>query len=128
MKLGHAVLAVFFLLPAMFLPAPAAFGADDSDEAFELNRDAMVDMSMAEFDSAAEKFIKAASMVPDYGIKGRKLQYTPNFMAGWAFEKMGMVKNACVYFKKFLDVAPPGDRELTKTEHAQDYVDSHCGM
>jgi tetratricopeptide (TPR) repeat protein len=128
MKRAHTACALALLFLALFWATPPESRAEDTDEAFELNRDAMVDMSMAEFASAAEKFIKAASLVPDYGIKDRKLQYTPNFMAGWAFEKMGKIQDACVFFRKFLDIAPPGDRELTKTEHAQDYVDSHCGL
>ena len=122
-----AYVAVLLFL-AVFCAAPAGIRAEVSDEAFELNRDAMVDMSMAQFDSAAEKFIQAAALVPDYGIKGRRLQYTPNFMAAWAYEKMGKTQEACLYFRKFLDIAPLGDRELTKAEHAQEYVSSHCGL
>lgn len=128
MTRANALFTAAFLSLALLVTVSAESRADQTEDAFELNRDAMVDMSMAEFESAAEKFIRAADLVPDYGIKGRRLQYTPNFMAAWAFEKMGKAQNACLYFKKFLDIAPLGDRELTKTEHAQEYVSSHCGL
>ena len=101
--------------------------ADDVEEAYALNQEAMVDMSMAEFESAARKFLKAAALVPDYGVKDRNLRYTPIFMAAWAFEKIGDEAEACRYFRRFLEIASPEDREPTKVEHAQDYLSHHCG-
>lgn len=99
----------------------------DEEDAYALNQEAMVDMSTAEFESAARKFLEAGALVPDYGIKNRSLRYTPTFMAAWAFEKMGNGAEACRYFKKFLEIAPPEQRETTKVEHAQDYLSHHCG-
>lgn len=101
--------------------------ADNVEEASALNQDAMVDMSMAEFESAARKFLKAAALVPDYGVKDRNLRYTPTFMAAWAFEKIGDEAEACRYFRRFLEIASPEDREPTKGEHATDYLNRHCG-
>jgi tetratricopeptide (TPR) repeat protein len=100
--------------------------ADDVEKAYALNQDAMVDMSTAEFESAAQKFLEAAALVPDYRIKDRPLRYTPTFMAAWAFEKMGNLLKACVYYKKFLEIAPAEEREPTKAEHAQDFLNHQC--
>ena len=83
-------------------------------------------MSMAQFDSAAEKFIQAAQIAPDYSIKDRPLLYTPNFMAAWAFEKTGKRPYACKYFKHFLDIAPTGERETSKANHAEEFISRRC--
>ncbi|MBI5198208.1 MAG: hypothetical protein HZA19_06335 [Nitrospirae bacterium] len=100
--------------------------ADDVEKAYSLNQEAMVDMSMAEFGSAAGKFLEAAALVPDYQIQGRKLRYTPTFMAAWAFEKDGLREEACRYYEQFLRIAPEALREATKVEHAQDFLENQC--
>ncbi len=102
--------------------------ASEADEAYGLNRDAMVDMSEAQFEQAAAKFIRAARIAPDYTIGGRPLLYTPNFMAAWAYEKLGNSEDACRYFRKFLEVAPHDTIESTKADHARDYLRGHCGQ
>ena len=100
--------------------------ADEVEEAYALNQEAMADMSMAQFDSAARKFLEAATMVQDYQIKDRKLRYTPTFMAAWAFEKEGHRAEACRSYQRFLEIAPPEYREATKADHAKDYLSRHC--
>ncbi len=112
-------------IAGVFLSVPFT-QAGDPEEAYALNQDAMVDMSMAQFDSAAEKFIRAADIAPDYSIKNRALRYTPNFMAAWAFEKTGKLPHACQYFKRFLEVSPPEEREQTKADHAEKYINRRC--
>src|SRR3990172_132688 len=80
-SLGPIILAIF--CASMTLGMAQTVRADDVEEAYALNQEAMVDMSMAEFESAARKFLKAAALVPDYGVKDRNLRYTPVFMAAW---------------------------------------------
>ncbi len=101
-------------------------GADAVEEAYALNQEAMADMSMAQFDSAAGKFLEAAAMVQDYQIRGRKLRYTPTFMAAWAFEKEGHRPEACRSYQRFLEITPPEYREATKADHARDFLNRHC--
>jgi tetratricopeptide (TPR) repeat protein len=114
-------------LIAAILIATGRVRADETEEAYALNQDAMTDMSMAQFKSAAEKFIEAARLVPDYGIKDRPLRYTPTFLAAWAYEKLRNVSEACRYFKKFLEIASQLDREPSKVQHAESYIKLHCG-
>jgi tetratricopeptide (TPR) repeat protein len=118
-------------LALIFSWAPLLLAQSDdlekTEEAYRLNEDGMTDMSMAEFESAATKFLYAAAMVPDYGITGRPLRYTPTFMAAWALEKLGRREEACRYFKKFLEIAPTDSREPSKVEHAQEYLGRQCG-
>ena len=106
---------------------PPVLQAGQEEEAYTLNQEAMVDMSTAKFDAAAQKFIKAAGLVSDYQIKDKPLRYTPNFMAAWAFEKTGNMAEACRYYGRFLEIAPPEEWEPTKAEHAQEFLDRHCG-
>ena len=100
--------------------------AEDTEDAYVLNQEAMVDMSMAQFEAAAEKFLEAAAMVSDYQIKNQKLRYTPTFMAAWAHEKLGNFAEACLYFREFLEISPEDERELTKVKHATDYLNDRC--
>ena len=121
---GLALLVCFWIMtfPLGFTDAHAA----DMDEAYGFNQDAMIDMSMAQFESAAEKFIKAASIIPDYQVRDRKLLYTPTFMAAWAFEKDGNKEKACRYYSQFLRIAPPEFREASKVDHAGDFLKTTC--
>jgi tetratricopeptide (TPR) repeat protein len=100
--------------------------SDEIEEAYAINQEAMVDMSMAQFDSAAKKFLMAAAIITDYQIRGQKLRYTPTFMAAWAFEKEGHPAEACRHFRRFLEIAPQEHREKTKVDHAVDYLHRHC--
>ena len=97
-----------------------------AEQAYELNRQGMVAMSEAKFEEAVLLFRKASEKIPDYGIKGRPLYYTPTFMSSWAFEKMGKNPEACVDFKKFLALV--GEKgEESKKEHASVFIRTHCG-
>lgn len=87
----------------------------------------MVDMSQAAFEAAADKFLRAAAILPDYAIEHRPLIYTPNFMAAWAYEKIGDSARACRYYDRFLELAPAARAERSKLEHARAFVDQHCG-
>jgi tetratricopeptide (TPR) repeat protein len=106
--------------------AAAAAGAE-ADRAYSLNQEAMAEMSQAAFESAADKFLRAAAIVPDYAIEDRPLRYTPTFMAAWAYEKLGAAARACRYYGRFLEIAPADRAEPTKLEHARAFVDQHCG-
>lgn len=100
--------------------------AGQADEARDLNRDGMVEMSQAQFESAADKFLAAAQRVPDYGLSGGELRYTPTFMAAWAYEKIGRRSLACRYFSEFLRIASETSDEPTKLNHARDYLRQFC--
>ena len=121
-RLFFSALAFAMGIPVISVAAPS----EDQAKAYALNQEAMVDMSMAQFDSAADKFIEAAELISDYKIKDQSLRYTPNFMAAWAYEKIGDAPKACRYFKKFIEVATIEDREQTKTDHAENYLGRHC--
>ncbi len=123
---GRLMIAAFSAAAIWF--SAVGVHADGMEKAYALNQDAMVDMSMAQFKSAAEKFIQAANLVPDYQIKDQKLGYTPTFMAAWSYEKIGNVSEACRYFRRFLEIITLEEREPTKSEHAEDYLIHHCGL
>lgn len=126
MRLSAIGMPALVVLVVVIVCAPGRSRADDVEEAYSINQDAMVDMSTAEFQSAADKFLKAGRMVPDYGIKDRSFRYTPTFMAAWAFEKMVNIPEACRYFRRFLKITTHADRESTKEVHAQSYIEDHC--
>ena len=96
------------------------------EQAYALNRDGMIAMSEARFEDAVDAFRRAAAMVPDYGIRGKALMYTPIFMTGWAFEKLGDVAAACEAYRRFLAAAPADAVEPTKADHAAAYLAAHC--
>lgn len=101
--------------------------ADDlttkQQEAYEHNRVGMVNMSMARFEEAITEFNQAAALFPDYQIQGRPLIYTPIFMTGWAYEKIGRLNEACQNYQKFLEIAPPEMVEETKAQHAREVLE-----
>jgi tetratricopeptide (TPR) repeat protein len=97
---------------------------EEEEEAYRFNRTGMIDMSQALFEEAIVEFKKAAALVSDYQLRGRPLLYTPNFMAAWAYEKIGRRAEACEYYGKFLKLAPPDLIEATKAEHAKEYLES----
>lgn len=113
-------------LAAGWAGGAAAAGAD-ADRAYGLNQDAMAEMSQAAFEAAAEKFARAAAILPDYAIEGRPLEYTPNFMAAWAYEKLGDAGRACRYYDRFLELAPAARAEPSKLDHARAFVTQQCG-
>jgi tetratricopeptide (TPR) repeat protein len=125
MKLPSSLLWIALTIILIGLDTTAAL-ADEVEEAYALNQEAMVEMSMAQFDSAAKKFLEAAARVRDYQIRDRNLRYTPTFMAAWAFEKEGDRIEACRYYRRFLEIAPQEHREETKADHAVDYLHRHC--
>ncbi len=92
-------------------------------EAYEHNRAGMVNMSMARFEEAIAEFNQAAALLPDYQIRGRPLIYTPIFMTGWAFEKIGRLNEACEHYRRFLEIAPPETVEETKAQHAREVLE-----
>jgi tetratricopeptide (TPR) repeat protein len=96
------------------------------EQAYALNRDGMIAMSEARFEDAVDAFRRAAAMVPDYGIRGKALMYTPIFMTGWAFEKLGDVAAACEAYRRFLAAAPADAVEPTKAAHAKSYITGRC--
>ncbi len=96
------------------------------EQAYALNRDGMIAMSEARFEDAVDAFRRAAAMVPDYGIRGKALMYTPVFMTGWGSEKLGDVAAACEAYRRFLAAAPADAVEPTKADHAASYVAAHC--
>jgi len=100
--------------------------ADVTERAYGYNRDAMIAMSEAQFDEAIDLFQKAAALVPDYGITRRELRYTPNFMTGWAYEKLGQEAAACKFFGAFLTRSPSERVEASKADHATDFIARHC--
>ena len=128
MKLSLAIVISFLILSITPVQSESGSqaGFNDVETAYALNQEAMVDMSMAQFRSAVEKFIQAASIVPDYQIRGRSLLYTPTFMAAWAFEKIKDFHQSCRYFKQFLEIAPLEYREETKVKHAQEFLSGQC--
>jgi tetratricopeptide (TPR) repeat protein len=93
------------------------------NEAYEHNRAGMVNMSMARFEEAIAEFNQAAALLPDYQIQGRPLIYTPIFMTGWAYEKIGLLKEACEHYRRFLEIAPPETGEETKAQHAREVLE-----
>ncbi|GEM_PF-1802960 len=95
-------------------------------EAYEHNRAGMANMSMARFEEAITEFNQAAALLPDYQIQGRPLIYTPIFMAGWAYEKIGRLNEACHNYRKFLEIAPPEMVEETKAQHAREVLEQCC--
>jgi tetratricopeptide (TPR) repeat protein len=121
------------VVTALILPAVSSSAVAESDDATELldqayayNREGMMAMSKARFEEAIEQFQQAAALVPDYGITRRGLLYTPNFMTGWAYEKMGQDDAACRYFRRFLDFAPSRSLEAGKADHASAFLARHC--
>ncbi|MEW6325234.1 MAG: tetratricopeptide repeat protein [Nitrospirota bacterium] len=117
------VLAGVLWLPSAAADRPAATVIE---EAYARNRDGMIAMSKARFDEAIEHFQQAADLVPDYGITRRGLLYTPNFMTGWAYEKLGRSEEACRYFRRFLETAPVQRLEADKADHATEFMQRHC--
>ena len=63
--------------------------------------------------------------MPDYAITGRALIYTPIFMSGWAYEKMGVRLKACQAFSRFVEVAQK-EAEATKREHVDQFLKDYC--
>ena len=116
--------AVVFLI-AVWGDSVADASAVD-EQAYALNRDGMIAMSEARFEDAVDAFRRAAAMIPDYGIRGKALMYTPIFMTGWAFEKLGDTAAACEAYRRFLVAAPADAVEPTKADHAASYVAAHC--
>ncbi|HEY5649593.1 MAG TPA: hypothetical protein VLB09_07240 [Nitrospiria bacterium] len=100
--------------------------AGSEDEAYQHNRQGMISMGMARFEEAIRSFRKASSLVEDYRIRGRKLEYTPIFHTGWASEKIGERAEACHAFERFLAVVPEDGADPTKIEHAEAFVQEHC--
>lgn len=96
------------------------------EQAYALNRDGMIAMSEARFGDAVDAFRRAAAMIPDYGIRGKALMYTPIFMTGWASEKRGDTAAACEAYRRFLAVAPADAVEPTKADHATSYITGRC--
>lgn len=92
-------------------------------EAYEHNRAGMVNMSMARFEEAIAEFNQAAALLPDYQIRGRPLVYTPIFMTGWAYEKIGRLNEACRHYQRFLEIVPPEVVEETKAQHAREILE-----
>ncbi len=86
----------------------------------------MTALAQAQFEEAIADFTRAAERVPDYGILDRPLIYTPNFMAGWASEKLGDTSGACRFFGRFLKLAPGDQIEPTKKEHARRFIEDNC--
>lgn len=113
-------------LVSLMLVAGAAAEASVTDEAYERNREGMVAMAEARFVDAIEAFEDAAKLVPDYGINGRPLMYTPIFMQGWASEKIGREASACRAYREFLRIAREHPVEPTKVDHATAYVGERC--
>lgn len=99
----------------------------EAEAAYEHNRAGMVNMSMARFEEAIEEFRQAASLLEDYAILDRPLVYTPIFMMGWAYEKLGQTAEACREFKKFLEIASPDLAEPGKVFHARSFLDACRG-
>jgi hypothetical protein len=100
--------------------------SDVDERAYGLNREGMIAMSEARFSDAIDAFRRASQQVSDYGIRGRPLIYTPVFMTGWAFEKIGAVAGACEAYRTFLDIAPQDAIEETKADHATAYLAANC--
>ena len=121
------ILSAILIASLVFPALNSAQSTSLEDQAYELNREGMVEMSQAAFEKAIEAFDKAAALAKDYEILGRPLTYTPVFMAAWAGEKIGRVKEACGAYRRFLQIAPPGRVEATKAEHAKEYLKLHCG-
>jgi len=96
------------------------------NEAYALNREGMIAMSEARFDDAIDSFKRASGLIPDYGILGEPLMYTPVFMTGWASEKIGAVPDACASYRRFLTIAPTDVLEATKADHATEYLAARC--
>jgi tetratricopeptide (TPR) repeat protein len=96
------------------------------ERAYAHNRDGMIAMAKAQFNDAIEQFQQAAGLVPDYGITRRGLHYTPNFMTGWAYEKLGRSDAACRFFRRFLGLAPAQWLEADKADHANNFMARHC--
>ena len=126
MRLVATALISFLTLFSYGFTTSGETADTNKEQAYRLNQDAMMDMNTAQFGSAAEKFIQAAALFPDYAIRSKGLLYTPNFMAAWAYEKIGDAPKACRYFKRFIEVAPIETREETKTDHAKSYLGRHC--
>ncbi len=118
---------VLGLVVGLMMMAGVPLQASDVDErAYALNRDGMIAMSEARFEDAVDAFRRAAAMVPDYGIRGKALMYTPIFMTGWASEKLGDVAAACEAYRRFLAAAPADAVEPTKADHATSYITGRC--
>jgi len=120
----------FGLLFSLLVGVCGLFGVSFADElsskekeAYEHNRAGMVNMSMARFEEAIAEFNQAAALLPDYQIRGRPLIYTPIFMTGWAYEKIGRLNEACEHYRRFLEIAPPETVEETKAQHAREVLE-----
>ena len=116
---------VAIMLGLLIAVAPLE-ASDAADSAYGLNREGMIAMSEARFSDAIDAFRHASQQVSDYGIRGRPLIYTPVFMTGWAFEKIGAVAGACEAYRTFLDIAPQDAIEETKADHATAYLAANC--
>lgn len=112
----------------MLHPAWSSAGDEDYEKAYDHNRQGMIAMSMARFGEAIESFQKAAALALDYEIRGKNLQYTPVFHAGWAHEKIDEQKGACEAFEKFLEIAPPDLAEGSKINHAETFIGENCRL
>lgn len=112
------IFAVFFVLPA---------GASEDllEKAYELNRQAMIDMSEAKFEEAIILFEQATRLKSDYEITGRPLVYTPIFMTAWAYEKLGNSKKACEAFHLYIQRSGTS-AEPTKKDHADHFIKNYC--
>ena len=111
----------------LLMTAGAPLAASDIDEqAYAFNRDGMIAMSEARFEEAVDAFRRATAMVPDYGVRGKVLMYTPIFMTGWASEKLDDTAAACEAYRRFLATAPADAVEPTKADHAASYITGRC--
>ena len=129
MRMARFMVWAFILGGCLPVPGPIhenALLSAVEKSAYEYNRLGMVHMSMAQFDEAILDFEKAALSFGDYQVRGKSLVYTPNFMAGWASEKMARVDRACDYFQKFLKISPAEWLEASKAQHARSYLQAHC--
>lgn len=113
-------------LIACLLAGHAGFASPVDDQAYDLNREGMIAMSEARFEDAIAAFQRAAKLVPDYGISGKPLMYTPIFMTAWGSEKIGRTRDACLSYREYLRIAVEHPVEPTKVDHANAYVSATC--
>jgi len=113
------VIFIVFLIPS------EGISEDLLEQAYELNRQGMIDMSEAKFEEAIVLFDRAAHLKSDYEITGRPLVYTPIFMTAWAYEKLGNSKKACESFHLYINRSGTS-AEPTKKDHADHFIKNYC--
>lgn len=118
-------LGLFLVVVVSFVTCGLVW-AGPEDTAYQHNREGMIAMGMARFDEAIRSFLKASALVEDYQIRGKKLEYTPVFHTGWARQKIGLTREACGAFERFLSIVPKEDTDGTKIDHAQGYIRENC--